>query len=53
MYQVFKQVWDKASSKHVLQYIAQYPSLDSATTLARSLKKSVVKINGSICLDLR
>lgn len=52
MYQVFKQVWDKATSKHMLQYVAEYPDLSLARTLAARFK-GVVKINGTICIDLR
>lgn len=52
MYQVFKQVWDKVNSMHILQYVAEYPNLDTASMLARKFK-GVVKINGTTCLDLR
>ena len=50
MYQVYKQVW--INGKALLQYVAEYPSLDTAQWLARKFK-GVVKINGTICLDLR
>lgn len=52
MYQVFKQVWDKTTHKYLLQYVAEYPNLVSARTIAKSIK-GVVKINGHICFDLR
>jgi len=48
MYQVFRQV----DSKGLLQYVAEYPNLDSARLIARKVK-GVIKINGTICLDLR
>ena len=52
MYQVFNQVWDRVRSKPMLQFVAQYPSIEAATMLARKLK-GIVTINGHICIDLR
>jgi hypothetical protein len=52
MYQVYKKVWDSYSQTYLLQYVAQYASLQSAQTLAKRLR-GVVKINGHICTDLR
>jgi len=52
MYQVFKQVWHKDTQQYWLTYVSEYPNLDSARLIARKVK-GVVKINGTICLDLR
>jgi hypothetical protein len=50
MYEVYKQIWN--NGKSLLQYVANYPNLVSASAHARRVK-GVVQINGHICLDLR